>query len=177
MAFDGASGPAFAAQSCSEARVDIRPPAQSGLQSRESFAVEIADTPESRAQGLMYREAMAPDAGMLFVYEKPTHPSFWMENTLIPLDMIFVDATGVVTRVHDSAQPLDRTPIDGGPGVQYVLEINGGVSKQLGIKPGDKVEHALFKFAGRAHVDLHTHVLATRQEALHRGGQGCPLQC
>ena len=141
VAFDGAAGPAFAAQSCSEARVDIRPPAQSGLQSRESFAVEIADTPESRAQGLMYREAMAPDAGMLFVYETPRRAEFWMKNTLIPLDIIFADSEGRVMTVHENAIPGDLTPIPGGDGVRFVLEINGGLARKVGIGVGSEMRH------------------------------------
>jgi uncharacterized membrane protein (UPF0127 family) len=80
-------------------------------------------------------------AGMLFVYERPQAVSFWMENTLIPLDMIFADATGTVRRIHENAVPLDRTPIPGGPDIQYVLEINGGLSARLGLAPGDEMRH------------------------------------
>ena len=69
---------------------------------------------------------------MLFVYEGPRRVAFWMKNTLIPLDMIFADATGRVTRVHANAVPLDETPIDGGEGVQFVLEINGGLADAAG---------------------------------------------
>lgn len=103
---------------------------------KASFAVEVADTVPERAQGLMNRPQMAADAGMLFVYEAPGHPHFWMKDTLIGLDMIFMDPRGVVTRVHSNAVPLDETPIDGGTGVQYVLEINGGLAKATGIVPG-----------------------------------------
>jgi len=84
----------------------------------------VADDAAERAQGLMFREAMPLSSGMLFVYGRPQRVSFWMRNTLIPLDMIFADARGVVTRVHAEAVPLDETPIDGGEGVQFVLEIN-----------------------------------------------------
>jgi uncharacterized membrane protein (UPF0127 family) len=89
----------------------------------------------------MFREDMARSAGMLFVYEAPQAAVFWMENTLIPLDMIFADASGRVTHVHSDARPLDRTPIDGGEGVQFVLEVNGGLAARLGIAPGAEMRH------------------------------------
>ena len=100
------------------------------------FSVEIADDAGGRAKGLMNREQMASSAGMLFVYEAPQHAVFWMKNTLIPLDMIFADATGRVTQVHDMAVPLDETGIDGGAGVAFVLEINGGLAGRMGIGEG-----------------------------------------
>jgi hypothetical protein len=105
------------------------------------FSVEVADDEAERGRGLMFREALAPSAGMLFVYESPRRARFWMKNTLIPLDMIFLDAAGVVTRVHADAVPLDETPIDGGPGVRFVLEIGGGLAARLGIAPGAELRH------------------------------------
>ncbi|MCF1708661.1 DUF192 domain-containing protein [Tabrizicola sp. J26] len=105
------------------------------------FNVEIADTSEARSRGLMYRESLPRSAGMLFVYPEPQHASFWMRNTLIPLDMIFADATGRVTVVHSNAVPGDETPIDGGEGVQFVLEINGGLAARMGIVPGGELRH------------------------------------
>ena len=124
------------AASCDPARLDLR-----GPMGQVSFHVELADDPGARAKGLMFREAMASGAGMLFVYEAPTQPAFWMKNTLIPLDMIFADAAGVVTRVHENAVPGDETPIDGGPGVQFVLEVKGGLTRRLGIAPGAELRH------------------------------------
>lgn len=100
------------------------------------FNVEIADTDEERALGLMNREKLAASAGMLFVYDTPRRASFWMKDTLIPLDMIFADSAGRVTRVHSGAKPLDKTAINGGKDVRFVLEINGGLAKRLGIKAG-----------------------------------------
>jgi uncharacterized membrane protein (UPF0127 family) len=121
---------------CSPARVDLRWPGGG-----QSFAVEVADTPAERALGLMHRESLPPDQGMLFVYETPRRAQFWMENTLVPLDMIFLDAQGRVTSVHPDAVPLDRTAIDGGEGVQFVLEINAGLAARLGIAPGAELRH------------------------------------
>ncbi len=105
------------------------------------FTVEIADEPAETARGLMFRESLPRSSGMLFLYPRPQRASFWMENTLIPLDMIFIDATGTVTRVHENAVPRDRTPIDGGEGVKAVLEINGGLAGRLGIAPGTVLRH------------------------------------
>lgn len=104
------------------------------------FSVEIADTEEKRARGLMHRPSLPRMGGMLFVYDAPQRAVFWMENTLIPLDMLFVDATGRVTHIHHEARPLDRTPIDGGEAAM-VLEINGGLARRLGITPGSEMRH------------------------------------
>lgn len=127
--------PALAA-SCPEGRVALR-----GDFGETGFSVEIADDPEERARGLMFRESMASGAGMLFVYEQPGPARFWMKNTPLALDMIFADARGVVTHVHSQAKPLDETPIDGGDAVQFVLEINAGLASRLGIVPGAEMRH------------------------------------
>jgi uncharacterized membrane protein (UPF0127 family) len=111
-------------------------PDQVEFGSQARFTVEIADTAPERSTGLLNRAAMGSGQGMLFVYDAPGHPHFWMKDTLIGLDMIFLAPDGVVTRVHSNAVPLDETAIDGGPGVQYVLEINGGLAKAVGIAPG-----------------------------------------
>ncbi|MEL7090669.1 MAG: DUF192 domain-containing protein [Pseudomonadota bacterium] len=108
------------------------------------FSVEIADDSAERAQGLMNRPSMPASAGMLFVYERPGRLSFWMRNTLIELDMLFVDPEGVVQHVHHRAQPLDETPIFGGDGLTHVLEINGGLAGQMGIAPGTQLRHPSF---------------------------------
>ncbi len=128
---------ASAAQAaCRDGAVDLR-----GDWGSARFSVEIADTDETRAQGLMHREHLPRSAGMLFVYDQPTRAVFWMRNTLIPLDMIFIDPQGVVRHVHHEAIPHDETPIDGGGGVQMVLEINGGLARSLGIAPGSELRH------------------------------------
>lgn len=114
------------------------------------FAVDLADDADERARGLMFRPSMASSAGMLFVYDRPQHAVFWMKNTLIPLDMIFADATGRVTHVHSGAIPHDETPIDGGRYVQFVLEINGGLADALGIVPGHQLRHPAIAQDGAA---------------------------
>lgn len=108
------------------------------------FDISIADDPAERNRGLMFVEDMAPLQGMLFVYDQPQRVSFWMRNTLIPLDMLFIGADGVLRNIHKEAQPLDETPIFGGEDIQYVLEINGGMSDRLGLAPGDELQHPAF---------------------------------
>ena len=125
-----------ASADCAETRVDLR-----GDWGSARFSVEVADEPAERAQGLMNRETMARSAGMLFLYEGPQRATFWMRNTLLPLDMIFMDETGTVTHIHENAIPLDETTIDGGGGVQAVLEINGGLSSAMGIEEGSELRH------------------------------------
>ncbi|WP_297773376.1 DUF192 domain-containing protein [uncultured Roseovarius sp.] len=105
------------------------------------FRVEVADDKAERAQGLMNRETLSMSAGMLFIYPEPQRVGFWMKNTLIPLDMIFLDETGTVKKVHHEAQPLDETPIMGGSGILAVLEINGGLSRKIGISEGWMMRH------------------------------------
>ncbi len=126
--------PAFA--ECRPGQVQLR-----GDFGTAAFSVEIADDDGERAQGLMHRESMGRFAGMLFVFERPQRAVFWMENTLIPLDMLFIDASGVVRHVHENAVPMYRTPIDGGTDIQYVLEINGGMASRLGIEEGAELRH------------------------------------
>ncbi len=108
---------------------------------RARIAVRVADEPQERAQGLMNVESMPLLAGMLFVYDAPQHATFWMRNTLIPLDMLFADTSGTVQRIHENAVPLDETVIDGGRDIAFVLELNGGVSSRLGITEGAVLVH------------------------------------
>lgn len=136
-----AAGAAVAAESCAEDQVTLR-----GDWGQARFTIELADDPDERAQGLMHRESMAQSAGMLFVYPEPKQVGFWMKNTLIPLDMIFLDATGTVKKVHSNAIPHDETPIFGGsPDIKAVLEINGGLSERLGIVAGSELRHPAFE--------------------------------
>ncbi|MBB5721680.1 hypothetical protein FHS72_001292 [Loktanella ponticola] len=109
-----------------------------------NFKVDIADDDAERAQGLMFVESMPTLGGMLFVYEGPRRATFWMRNTLIPLDMLFAAPDGTVLRIHENAIPGDETTIDGGDGVLAVLEINGGLSARLGITAGAVIQHPSF---------------------------------
>jgi uncharacterized membrane protein (UPF0127 family) len=103
------------------------------------FTVELATTPEQMARGLMFRRSLPPDAGMLFVYPDSRPVAFWMKNTLIPLDMLFIAGDGKVSRIVERAVPLSETPISSVDEVRAVLELNGGTAARLGIKPGDVV--------------------------------------
>lgn len=102
------------------------------------FVVEIARTPEQQQIGLMYRRSMRANHGMIFPYDPPQDVAFWMKNTLVPLDMIFIRSNGTIARIT-TARPLDLTPVPGGEPVSAVLEIRGGRAARLGIRPGDKV--------------------------------------
>ena len=106
-----------------------------------TFNIEVVDTAKGRAQGLMYRQELAPDAGMLFDFLAEQSVSFWMRNTFIPLDMLFITGEGVVKNIHVNARPHDPTGIPSDGPVQFVLEIPGGRSVELGIKAGDTVTH------------------------------------
>jgi uncharacterized protein len=108
------------------------------------FSIELALTQPQMAQGLMYRRTLAPDAGMLFDYGAPQPVAFWMKNTLIPLDMIFIGADGTVVDFHERAVPLSLDPIESKVPARAVLEVNGGTVARLGLKVGDVVHHAFF---------------------------------
>ncbi|WP_119678418.1 DUF192 domain-containing protein [Indioceanicola profundi] len=107
------------------------------------FEVEIARTHAEQARGLMYRESLAEDAGMLFLYDEPQPLSFWMKNTLIPLDIIFIGRDGRILNIV-TAKPLDLTPVSSEGRGTAVLEINGGLAAKLGIAAGDRVVHPHF---------------------------------
>jgi uncharacterized membrane protein (UPF0127 family) len=100
------------------------------------FTVEIAASFEEQERGLMFRRSLAPDRGMIFPYDPPADVSFWMKNTLIPLDMLFIRRDGTIVRIA-TAKPLDETTIPAGEPVAAVLEIAGGRAAQLGIREGD----------------------------------------
>ena len=124
---------------CAVTQVEIK-----GAGGASAFAVEVADDAAERAVGLMNREAMPKFSGMLFVYERPGAPAFWMKNTLIPLDMLFITPRGRIQHIEANTVPHDESPRRGGSGVLAVLEINGGMAKTLGIKPGDVLRHPAF---------------------------------
>ena len=108
------------------------------------FLVEMAVSPAQRSQGLMFRESLAEDRGMLFDFGKPQRAMMWMRNTYVPLDMLFIDEDGQITQIAGNTQPLSDAVIASREPVRAVLELRGGVSAKLGIKPGDRVIHPLF---------------------------------
>jgi uncharacterized membrane protein (UPF0127 family) len=111
---------------------------------KHTFDVEIAATPVDRQVGLMFREKMDPDHGMLFEMDNTDVVAFWMRNTLIPLDMVFIAPDGVVKTIHENAVPRSEEPLSSDVPVNGILELNGGRAKALGIAPGDKVVHPFF---------------------------------
>lgn len=118
-----------------------------------SFSVELALTPEEQRQGLMYRRELAEDAGMLFFYPACARAAFWMKNTYIPLDMIFVAADGRIVRIARMTEPETLDIHDSGLPVNGVFEVNGGLTERLGIKEGDFLRHPWFGEGGRATCD------------------------
>jgi uncharacterized protein len=104
------------------------------------FTVEVAATPEQQTMGLMYRNKLGPDRGMIFPFDQPRDASFWMRNTLIPLDMIFVRADGSIANIEANTVPYSEEPVHSAGPVAAVLEIAGGRSAELGIKAGDTVK-------------------------------------
>jgi uncharacterized protein len=105
-----------------------------------TFRVEVASTPEEQARGLMFRERLAPDAGMIFPMAPPRFASFWMKNTVIPLDMIFIRADGTIATIAAETTPYSLDPVSSGEPVAAVLEIAGGRAAELGIAEDDRVE-------------------------------------
>ncbi|MCR5875733.1 DUF192 domain-containing protein [Phenylobacterium sp. J426] len=105
------------------------------------FMVEIADSPREREFGLMCRKGLAADRGMLFVFPKADFQAFWMRNTLIPLDIIYIGPDGAVVSIVRNARPLDERPLPSSAPAQFVLELAAGRAAQLGLLPGDKVQH------------------------------------
>lgn len=103
------------------------------------FSVEVAATPEQQQRGLMFRRSLAPDQGMIFPYDPPQEVGFWMKNTFIPLDMIFIRQDGTIARIAH-AQPLTLDSVPSGEPVSAVLEIRAGRAAQLGIKEGDRLD-------------------------------------
>ncbi len=140
------SAPASARHATSASRVHVEPLEIVDAKGKVShFSVEFVDTEATRNRGLMFRKSLAPSAGMLFDFKETEYNvSFWMKNTLIPLDLLFIDKDGRIINVHREAIPLDETPIPAGGPIRGVLEIPGGRAQELGIMPGDKVRHRIF---------------------------------
>ncbi|GAB5376785.1 MAG: hypothetical protein AcusKO_32470 [Acuticoccus sp.] len=105
------------------------------------FSIEIADDPIERARGLMFREEMARDHGMLFDFGDEAHRDFWMKNTPLPLDIIYIGANGTVVSIAANTTPFSTASIPSGGPARFVLEVNGGVAAEIGLKPGDLLLH------------------------------------
>lgn len=113
-------------------------------QGPRSFQVEIADDDAERERGLMFRREMARDHGMLFDFQNPRPVEFWMHNTHLSLDIIFIGPDGRILNIHENATPYSDDSLPSLGVTRGVLEINGGLSRQLGIAPGDRVRHRIF---------------------------------
>jgi uncharacterized membrane protein (UPF0127 family) len=110
-----------------------------------TFSVEMAENDADRAKGLMFRKELPEGRGMLFDFHRDQDVSFWMENTYIPLDMIFIRGDGRILRIAENTEPLSTRMIPSGGPVRAVLEVIGGTARKLGIAPGDRVGHPIFK--------------------------------
>ncbi len=133
---------AGAAPACDPDKIEIL-----AVPGSRTFSIEIADDPDEQARGLMFRPALPADAGMLFVYDRPRPANFWMRNTMIPLDMIFIDDTGRIESIAERTDPYSERVSSSQGDVRAVLEINGGLSRALGIGPGTQVIHPAFEQA------------------------------
>lgn len=114
-------------------------------QGRHAFTVEIADDPAERAQGLMHRQSMPPDHGMLFDFGTPRPVQMWMKDTPLSLDMIFIDPQGTVVSIAERTTPFSPAIIASDGPVSHVLEVKAGIARLIGLKPGDRIEHRLFE--------------------------------
>ena len=140
---------AFAVPSCSPAESPPRALAANPIapltidtaQGAQHFSVEVVTKPEAQSRGLMYRKSLAADAGMLFLFGWDAPRSFWMKNTVLPLDMIFIRSTGEIVAIAKNTVPYSLRPISPPEPASAVLEVNAGTAQRLGLKPGDYVHH------------------------------------
>lgn len=109
------------------------------------FSVEVMRTDEQRARGLMHRRFMAQDRGMLFDFKREEPVAMWMKNTYLSLDMVFIDKSGKVVNVAENTEPLSERIVPSSGPVLAVLELNAGTARRIGLKPGDRLRHSLFK--------------------------------
>ncbi len=110
-----------------------------------NFSVEVMRTDEQRARGLMHRRFMAQDRGMLFDFKREEPVAMWMKNTYLSLDMVFIDKSGKVVNIAENTEPLSERIIPSAGPVLAVLELNAGTARRIGLKPGDRLRHSLFK--------------------------------
>ncbi len=141
---DRARSPIAAAKTAAPARhslsgLEVVPLAVSRADRTHSFRVEVARTSAEQAKGLMFRMALGADEGMIFPMNPPRHASFWMRNTVIPLDIIYIGTDGRIANIWENTVPYSEEPLPSTGLVKGVLELRGGRVKQLGIRPGDKV--------------------------------------
>nr|WP_270937989.1 DUF192 domain-containing protein [Roseomonas sp. MO-31] len=111
---------------------------------RHDFTVEMALNPDQQTIGLMFRQEVKPDEGMIFDWGAPRESSMWMRNTLVPLDMVFIAADGRIHRIAERTVPLSLTPVDSRGPVRATLELQGGITERLDIRVGDRVLHRMF---------------------------------
>ena len=133
-------GAAFVSANAAEATLEIV--SRNGV---HPFAVELATNDEERTRGLMFRKELPEGRGMLFDFKEEQAVSFWMRNTYIPLDMIFIRADGRILRIAENTEPLSEKLIPSGGPVRAVLEVIGGTARKMGIAPGDRVETAILR--------------------------------
>lgn len=131
-----AAAPAAFAGDIAFGRAEVRIGTAAGVR---LFHVELAETPEQRARGLMFRRALAPDAGMLFLFPERERPTMWMANTWLPLDMLFIAADGRIVHLFPNAVPRSRLTVSSPRPARMVLELGGGTARRLGIAPGDRL--------------------------------------
>ncbi|MFD2233295.1 DUF192 domain-containing protein [Phaeospirillum tilakii] len=147
----GLAGPAEAAPAAAEpatVRFERAPVALLTADGRRVVInAELATSPAQLEQGLMFRTALAADGGMLFDFGAPRMVAMWMKNTLIPLDMLFIDATGTIRYIEENAPPHSLEPRGPALPVRAVMELAGGSARRLGLRPGDRVEHPIFAAA------------------------------
>lgn len=141
--------PTVASRAQDEIRFDRSELAIETESGRQEFTVEVARSDAQRSRGLMFRESMASDAGMLFVYRRDQSVTMWMENTILPLDMFFIAADGTIMRIVERTVPYSRELISSGGRVRGVLELNAGAADRFGIRTGDRVLHEVFATDGR----------------------------
>lgn len=135
--------------SVDEARAQARPVSEKTLDivtasGRHTFNVDVMRTDADRAKGLMFRQSMPQDYGMLFDFGADIPVSMWMKNTYIPLDMIFIFRDGTIHRIAQRTEPHSERTISSLTPVRAVLEVNAGVSEKLGLKSGDRIVHHMF---------------------------------
>ncbi len=134
----------FAAPAAAQV-ADLQKIGIAGKGGTHSFLVEVVATDEDRARGLMYRKELPEGRGMLFDFKQEQEVAFWMKNTYIPLDMIFIRADGTIRRIAANTEPLSERTVPAGGPVRYVLEVIGGTARKLGIEAGDKVTGAALR--------------------------------